>query len=281
MTAILVKKGEEINSMKIGVVGSRNLFIDEMDKFIPRSCEKIISGGAVGIDECAAKYARKQGIKLVEILPDYKKYGKAAPVLRNKNIADESDIVVAFWDGHSKGTRSIIDYCKKTNKICTVVKMLKNDVEANMEELTPSDLSSTEKRLSVLQNLTKLYSDQSFEIIEKAPDIFVDLQYKLKLFSDRKKGKIESEISIEDLSASINIVLPLLLLSKEDVYLLNDIQDLISDFVVMSYHNKLKIAISVPYFTDKESPYVRAWKKINDECDKNNIDFGEGLYPII
>lgn len=277
MTAIPVKKGEEKNSMKIGVVGSRDLFIDEMYKYIPSSCEKIISGGAIGIDECAAKYAKKQGIKLVEILPDYKKYGKAAPVLRNKTIADESDIVIAFWDGHSKGTRSIIDYCKKTNKICTVVKMLKNDVESNMEKLTPSDLDSTEKKIFVLKNLTKLYSDQSFEIIENAPDIFVDLQHKLKLFSDRKKGIIESEISIEDLSASINIVLPLLLLSKEDVNLLNDIQDLISAFVVMSYHNRLKIAINVPYFTDKESPYVRAWKRINDEYDKNNINYGEGL----
>lgn len=110
--------------MKIGVVCSRNLTVNRLDKYIPSGCKKIVSGGAAGIDKCAAEYAIRQGIELLEILPDYKKYGKAAPILRNKIIVDESDLVIAFWNGHSKGTKMIIEYCKKINKVCTVVKML-------------------------------------------------------------------------------------------------------------------------------------------------------------
>ncbi len=66
--------------MIIGVVGSRDLKIDKLEKYIPRECKKIVSGGAAGIDKCAAEYARKQGIELLEILPDYKKYGKPATI---------------------------------------------------------------------------------------------------------------------------------------------------------------------------------------------------------
>ena len=131
--------------MIIGVIGSRDLKVDKLEKYIPGGCEKIVSGGAVGIDECAADYARKQGIELLEILPDYKKYGKAAPILRNKTIVDESDVVIAFWNGHSKGTKMVIEYCKKVNKLCTVVKMMNENVMINADDISPNDLNSVEK----------------------------------------------------------------------------------------------------------------------------------------
>ena len=110
--------------MKVGIVGSRNLEVYDLENYIPAECEKIISGGAVGIDKCAADYAIKKDIELEEILPDYKKYGRAAPIVRNKIIVDKSDIIFAFWDGCSKGTKMVIEYCKKTDKPCVITKML-------------------------------------------------------------------------------------------------------------------------------------------------------------
>ena len=107
--------------MKVGIVGSRKLVIKNLEKYIPMECKKIISGGAVGIDRCAAEYANNSNVELQEFFPDYKKYGRAAPIVRNKMIADEADVIIAFWDGSSKGTKMVIDYCKKTNKPCTVV----------------------------------------------------------------------------------------------------------------------------------------------------------------
>ena len=258
--------------MKIGVVGSRNLTINELEKYVPSGCEKIVSGGAAGIDKCAAEYARRQGIELLEILPDYNKYGKAAPLLRNQTIADESDIVIAFWNGYSKGTKSIIEYCKKSNKVCIVVKMFDDVVEMDVDNIALDDINSFEKRIIVLQKLTKAYSKRNFEIVENAPDRFNDIQGKLKSFSDKKKGKMETEISIEDLSASIKIILSILILSKEDIELLNNIQEQISELVVISCHNKIKIDIRVPYFAEEESPHIKAWKKLMDECEKNNIN---------
>ena len=50
---------------------------------------------------------------LTEYLPEYERYGKAAPLKRNITIIENADLVLAFWDGASKGTKNVIDNCKK------------------------------------------------------------------------------------------------------------------------------------------------------------------------
>ena len=109
--------------MKIGIVGSRSLTVCDLGEHIDWECDEIISGGAKGIDTCAAEYARKNGIKLTIIPPDYEKYGKAAPIIRNREIVKRSDRVIAIWDGASKGTLSVINLCKKFEKPCLVIKI--------------------------------------------------------------------------------------------------------------------------------------------------------------
>ncbi len=107
--------------MKIGIIGSRNLAISNLDEYIPEECTEIISGGAIGVDKCAADYAKSKGIMLTEILPEYKIYGKGAPLIRNKAIVERADMIIAFWDGKSKGTKSVIDYANKLYKPCKVI----------------------------------------------------------------------------------------------------------------------------------------------------------------
>ncbi|MBQ7302267.1 MAG: hypothetical protein IJW89_01650, partial [Clostridia bacterium] len=84
-------------------------------------CDEIVSGGAKGVDACAAAYAVAHKIRLTEFLPQYKCYGRAAPLVRNRNIVDYADRVLVFWDGKSKGSLSVIRYAQKTGKPCTVV----------------------------------------------------------------------------------------------------------------------------------------------------------------
>ncbi len=107
--------------MKIAVVGSRNIEVQNFGEYLPDDVSEIVSGGAKGIDRCAAIYARENNIALAEFLPEYNLYGRGAPIVRNKKIVDYSDKVLAFWDGESKGTKSVIDYCKKVGKECTVI----------------------------------------------------------------------------------------------------------------------------------------------------------------
>ena len=106
--------------MKIAVIGSRNVTVADIGKYISGG-EEIVSGGAVGVDSCAAEYAKENGLKLTVFLPQYERYGRAAPIVRNKEIVDYSDRIVAFWDGSSKGTLSVIKYAKKVGKPCEVI----------------------------------------------------------------------------------------------------------------------------------------------------------------
>ena len=106
--------------MKIAVIGSRNVIPDDICKYIP-ICEEIVSGGADGVDSCAAKYAEEKNIKLTVFLPQYSRYGRAAPIVRNKEIVNYADKVIAFWDGNSKGTLSVIKYAQKAAKPCDII----------------------------------------------------------------------------------------------------------------------------------------------------------------
>ena len=67
------------------------------------------------------EYAKQKGLALTEFLPEYDRYGRAAPIVRNKQIVDYADAVIAFWDGKSKGTQSVISYAKKIGKECTII----------------------------------------------------------------------------------------------------------------------------------------------------------------
>lgn len=106
--------------MKLAVIGSRNLKVVNLDKYLPEGVTEIVSGGARGIDTCAREYALANNIKLTEFLPQYEKYGRTAPLRRNLQIIDYADEVFAFWDGKSRGTAFVIKQCKIKNKKVTV-----------------------------------------------------------------------------------------------------------------------------------------------------------------
>ncbi|WP_317855159.1 hypothetical protein [Chakrabartyella piscis] len=106
--------------MKLAVIGSRSLTLD-ISPYIPENVTEIISGGAKGIDTCAEQYADAHKISKHIILPQYNRYKRGAPIKRNEEMIQLCDMVLAFWDGKSKGTESSIAYAKKIGKEVQVI----------------------------------------------------------------------------------------------------------------------------------------------------------------
>lgn len=102
--------------MKVAIVGSRNLVDVEIEKYLPKNITEIITGGASGIDTLAENYADLHEIPKTIIKPNYKKYGRKAPLIRNKTIVELADKVIAIWDGKSTGTLFTINYAKRLGK---------------------------------------------------------------------------------------------------------------------------------------------------------------------
>ena len=102
--------------MKLLIAGSRSIVDFNLSSHIPDGVDLIISGGAIGIDALAEKYADKHGIKKLIIRPQYEKYGRSAPLKRNEKMVELCDVVLAIWDGSSKGTGYTLKYARKKGK---------------------------------------------------------------------------------------------------------------------------------------------------------------------
>ena len=90
--------------MRLAIIGSRQcpqIDIASHLKYIP---DTIVSGGARGADTYARLFAHQHNLKLVEYLPEYDKYGRQAPLIRNRLIVENCDCLIAFWDGVSSRT---------------------------------------------------------------------------------------------------------------------------------------------------------------------------------
>jgi len=108
--------------MKIGIVGSRTfnnyellkeVMIDYLNRDNELNCELVVSGGARGADYLGERWAKENDIPTLIFKPEWDKYGKSAGFRRNQDIVKNSDFVVVFWDGVSKGSDSSIKLAMK------------------------------------------------------------------------------------------------------------------------------------------------------------------------
>lgn len=111
--------------MKLAVVGSRT-FCDELklERVLESYRDRVtllVSGGAKGADSLAESWAVRNGIPTRVFKPDWQKYGRAAGMIRNRDIIENCDECVAFWDGKSKGTQNSIFICEKLGKKTQII----------------------------------------------------------------------------------------------------------------------------------------------------------------
>lgn len=121
--------------MRVAVIGSRGLWVENLEDYLPDGVSEIVSGGARGIDRCARLYAQRHHIQLTEFLPDYARYGGGAPLRRNGQIVTYADRVLAFWDGRSRGTQHTISLCRAQQVPVVVYQVTGGNPPQRLEEL--------------------------------------------------------------------------------------------------------------------------------------------------
>jgi hypothetical protein len=109
MTArVIVAGGRDFNDYE--------LLKSTLDEFFCRLDDvdiQIVCGEAKGADTLGKRYAQEHNIPVVSFPAQWDRYGKSAGYKRNVEMAGYANMLVAFWDGESKGTKNMIDTAKK------------------------------------------------------------------------------------------------------------------------------------------------------------------------
>lgn len=102
--------------MKVIIAGSRELIeYSLVQKAVDNSgfeIKEIVSGGAKGIDELGELFAKKNRLNLKKFPAKWTKYGNKAGMVRNREMAEYADALIAIWNMKSKGTSNMISEAK-------------------------------------------------------------------------------------------------------------------------------------------------------------------------
>ena len=106
--------------MKVAIVGSRRFAdpnrVADYVRSLPSNAS-VITGSASGVDAAATKAARHRGMAVQVMAASFDELSDAAKAAaRNQRLVNACDVLVAFWDGSSEGTRATVERALDTGK---------------------------------------------------------------------------------------------------------------------------------------------------------------------
>lgn len=114
MVKVIVAGGRDFNDFEFLESSMLNLYPD-LDL-------EVVGGEAKGADSLGKQFAYKHKLKYHSFPADWKNLGRKAGTLRNIQMGDFADRLVAFWDGESRGTKHMIDYATSKGLEVVVLK---------------------------------------------------------------------------------------------------------------------------------------------------------------
>ncbi|MBB1137952.1 DUF2493 domain-containing protein [Myroides sp. WP-1] len=115
--------------MKLAIIGSRK-FTDFqlLNKTVTTYCKlhhivpiTIVSGGAKGADTLAEQFAKVHNLEMKIFYPDWELLGRQACSARNTQIVAYADLIFAFWNGSSPGTKDSMTKAEQMNKKLIII----------------------------------------------------------------------------------------------------------------------------------------------------------------
>ena len=104
--------------MKVIIAGSRILHLstEELQQIVTASgfdVTVLCSGAARGVDQSAELWATERNIPVERFVPDWRRFGRAAGLMRNRQMAQCAIALIAIWDGESRGTAHMIKVARQ------------------------------------------------------------------------------------------------------------------------------------------------------------------------
>jgi hypothetical protein len=112
---VIVAGGRDFNDYKLLTAKCDNYLINKNNI-------EIVSGGAKGADSLAIKYANERGYNVKIFPPDWSTFGKRAGYLRNEQMGNYADALIAFWDSESRGTKHMIDIATDKGLLLRIIR---------------------------------------------------------------------------------------------------------------------------------------------------------------
>lgn len=111
--------------MKVIIAGSRNFknydLIEQTMAELGLEVDEVVCGGARGADRLGEQWAKNHNIPVTYFPAKWSLFGKSAGFIRNEEMAEYADYLIAFWDKKSRGTRHMIKTMRKHCKHGTVI----------------------------------------------------------------------------------------------------------------------------------------------------------------
>lgn len=104
--------------MKVIIAGSRDASAEAVRRAL-ETCPwtdlvtTVVSGMAAGADREGELWASERGLAVERFPADWKTFGKRAGPVRNKEMSENADGLIAVWDGNSRGTANMIELAQK------------------------------------------------------------------------------------------------------------------------------------------------------------------------
>ena len=114
--------------MNVIIAGGRDFtnyaLVEEAIKRSAFEITQVVSGNAKGVDTLGEVWALAHNVPVEAFPADWSQHGRAAGPIRNRQMAEYADALIAIWDGKSKGTANMIQQArnKKLNVFIYLVK---------------------------------------------------------------------------------------------------------------------------------------------------------------
>lgn len=102
--------------MKVIIAGGRDFtnyaLVETAIKVSGFEISQVVSGKAKGVDTLGEVWALANNVPVEAFPADWSQHGRAAGPIRNREMAEYADALIAIWDGESKGTANMIQQAR-------------------------------------------------------------------------------------------------------------------------------------------------------------------------